>query len=392
KPKLTVRLNLQSFIYTGDTITLSCELQETGWEFFWYRNSQFARKEPRDTNTLSVRVNAGETVYQCRASKKIYNIYNNYDYVYTRLSDSVTITAKAKVKPTLRSFLSSLINSEDTITLSCDLQDWREWEFFWYINSKKVSNVATDTNTFSVNVNHALETEYQCSARWRSDYRYYTQPSDPVKITAKAKPKPTIRVNPQSSIYTGDTITLSCELQGTGWEFLYYYQRFQLLNSEPANSFKVTVNNAGETVYRCRARSRNYNNDYYYTQLSEPVKITVEERLQAVLSVSPQNWLTEGDSVTLSCEVTDSSTDWTFSWYTVVPHRDGLTAIQNNWGYLMYVELFSDSSTGSEGSYTLSPSALHHTGVYVCRGERGEPVSHTLYSNPQPLWISGEEK
>ncbi|KAF7706764.1 hypothetical protein HF521_020018 [Silurus meridionalis] len=34
-----------------------------------------------------------------------------------------------------------------------------------------------------------------------------------------------------------------------------------------------------------------------------------------VLSVSPQNWLTEGDSVTLSCEVTDSSTDWTFSWF-----------------------------------------------------------------------------
>ncbi|KAI5630546.1 hypothetical protein C0J50_10135, partial [Silurus asotus] len=37
KPKLTVRVNPQSFIYTGDTITLSCELQETGWEFFWYK-------------------------------------------------------------------------------------------------------------------------------------------------------------------------------------------------------------------------------------------------------------------------------------------------------------------------------------------------------------------
>ncbi|KAI5085228.1 Fc receptor-like protein 5, partial [Silurus meridionalis] len=114
------------------------------------------------------------------------------------------------------------------------------------------------------------------------------------------------------------------------------------------------------------------------------------ERPQAVLSVSPQNWLTEGDSVTLSCEVTDSSTDWTFSWYTVVPYRDGVTATQNTHGFIMYVELLSDSSRGSGGSYTLSPSALHHTGVYVCRGERGEPVSHTLYSNPQPLWISGE--
>ncbi|KAI5607368.1 hypothetical protein C0J50_7120 [Silurus asotus] len=102
------------------------------------------------------------------------------------------------------------------------------------------------------------------------------------------KPKPTVKVNPQSSIYTGDTITLSCELQDmTGWGFLYYNQWFQLLKRKPANSLKVTVNNAGETVYRCRVLTRNYfnyhdyynnNNNYYYyyTEYSEPVKITVK--------------------------------------------------------------------------------------------------------------------
>ncbi|XP_047012477.2 low affinity immunoglobulin gamma Fc region receptor II isoform X1 [Ictalurus punctatus] len=56
----------------------------------------------------------------------------------------------------------------------------------------------------------------------------------------------------------------------------------------------------------------------------------------------------------------------------------------------MYVELLSDSSRGSGGKYTLSPAALNHTGVYMCRGERGEPALHTQYSNPQPLWITGE--
>ncbi|KAF7706911.1 hypothetical protein HF521_020165, partial [Silurus meridionalis] len=228
--------------------------------------------------------------------------------------------------------------------------------------------------------------------------RYLSCPSPAVLVSrlpvahAQAKPKSTVRVNPQSSIYTGDTITLSCELQETtAWEFLYYNQWFQLLNRKPANSLKVTVNNAGETEYRCRACTRNYNNNYNYTEFSEPVKITVKGgRPHPVLRVSPQNWLTEGDSVTLSCEVTDSSTDWTFSWYTVVSYRNGVTATQNTHGFIMYVELLSDSSRGSGGNYTLSSSALHHTGVYVCRGERGEPVSHTLYSKPQPLWISGE--
>ncbi|XP_053089314.1 leukocyte immunoglobulin-like receptor subfamily B member 2 [Pangasianodon hypophthalmus] len=207
---------------------------------------------------------------------------------------------------------------------------------------------------------------------------------------AQAKPKPTVRVNPQSSVYTGDAITLSCELQqSTGWEFLWYKndQHLQLLHSEQAHTLKVTVINAGETVYQCRVRRRNY---YYYTELSDPVKITARERPRAVLSVSPQSWVTEGDSVTLSCEVTDFSTDWTFSWYTAVPYRDGLTQIKINRGYSMYVELLSDSSRGSGGNYTLSPAALHHTGVYMCRGERGEPAIHTQYSNPQPLWISGE--
>ncbi|KAF4088746.1 hypothetical protein AMELA_G00058280, partial [Ameiurus melas] len=98
----------------------------------------------------------------------------------------------------------------------------------------------------------------------------------------------------------------------------------------------------------------------------------------------------EGDSVTLRCEITDSSTDWTFSWYTAVPYRDGLTQIKNNHGYIMHVELLSDSSRGSGGNYTLSPAALKHTGVYMCRGERGEPALLTQYSNPQPIWITGE--
>uniref|UniRef100_A0A3B1KHL2 Ig-like domain-containing protein n=1 Tax=Astyanax mexicanus TaxID=7994 RepID=A0A3B1KHL2_ASTMX len=124
--------------------------------------------------------------------------------------------------------------------------------------------------------------------------------------------------------------------------------------------------------------------------ISDAVTLTVSAEAQAVLSVSPQNWLTEGDSVTLSCEVRDSSTGWNFSWYKAVSYRHGLTQIRDSAGYLMYnVELLSDSSRGSGGSYTLSSAALNNTGVYMCRAERGEPAYHTQYSNPQPLWITG---
>ena len=89
------------------------------------------------------------------------------------------------------------------------------------------------------------------------------------------------------------------------------------------------------------------------------------------MRVSPQPWLTEGHSVTLICEVPGSSTGWTFSWFRDADH-------------------LSDSSRGAGGSYTLSPAALQHTGVYTCRAERGEPAYSSQNSSAQPLWVTGE--
>ncbi|KAL2079200.1 hypothetical protein ACEWY4_024944 [Coilia grayii] len=48
-----------------------------------------------------------------------------------------------------------------------------------------------------------------------------------------------------------------------------------------------------------------------------------------------------------------------------------------------------DSSRGAGGSYILSPAALRHTGVYVCRAERGQPAYQTEFSKPQPLLVTG---
>ncbi|KAK3545819.1 hypothetical protein QTP70_015260, partial [Hemibagrus guttatus] len=298
----------------------------------------------------------------------------------------------------------------EAVTLRCGIQGGgdTQWTYSWKINNNELytygwERVYTDSTKqeFSIwTVKDSDSGTYTCRGH-KSDSQS-SEISDAVTLTVSgesvAKPKATVRVNLQSSVYTGDTVTLSCELQqGTGWEFHWYKNNQLLQNSEQENTLKVTEDNAGETEYKCRARRINYythysdyNNRYYYTEHSDPVKITVRERPRAVLSVSPQSWLTEGDSVTLSCEVTDSSTDWTFSWYTVVPYRDGLTGINNNRGYSVYVELLSDSSRGSGGKYTLSPAALNHTGVYMCRGERGEPALHTQYSHPQPLWITGE--
>ncbi|XP_053537835.1 leukocyte immunoglobulin-like receptor subfamily B member 2 [Ictalurus punctatus] len=246
-------------------------------------------------------------------------------------------------------------------------------------------------------VDNAGETEYKCRACRRNQesgyyyyYYYYTQFSDPVKITVRARPKPVASIDPDKLVFSGDAVTLRCDVQDervSSWQYSWYKDDSRRpVSSEQVYTISgVEVTHTGK--YTCKGAERQGSRSSHF---SDAVTLTVSERPGAVLSVSPQSWLTEGDSVTLSCKVTDSSTDWTFSWYTAVPYRDGLTQIKHNHGYIMYVELLSDSSRGSGGKYTLSPAALNHTGVYMCRGERREPALHTQYSNPQPLWITGE--
>ncbi|KAL0970078.1 hypothetical protein UPYG_G00236870 [Umbra pygmaea] len=105
------------------------------------------------------------------------------------------------------------------------------------------------------------------------------------------------------------------------------------------------------------------------------------DKPKAVLSISPQ-WLNPGDSVTLSCKVKETSTGWRFSWYKTVPYRAGLPS-QLDQSYS--VEPLSGKRT-TERSYTLSPAGPTHTGGYVCRAGRGDPVYYTHYSEPQFTW------
>ncbi|XP_076128050.1 uncharacterized protein LOC143109277 [Alosa pseudoharengus] len=105
----------------------------------------------------------------------------------------------------------------------------------------------------------------------------------------------------------------------------------------------------------------------------------------------PHSWAAEGDSVTLSCEVTDASFNWTFLWYKAVRtsedyYREGFFIYDDNY---YAAELLSDSSRGAGGSYTLSPAALRHTGSYVCRAEGGDPAYQTGFSNVVALWVTG---
>ncbi|KAI5104668.1 Fc receptor-like protein 5, partial [Silurus meridionalis] len=407
--KAVVFMKPDAHVFIGETMTLTCGLHCGGyahWPFGWYKNNERLHDEQgyfitaQTFSILSVN-NSHSGSYTCNDKSSMF-------------SDAELLTVSPKPKPIVRVNPQTSIYTGDTVTLSCELKETSKWDFLWYNNSQPMNTLSRNTNVLSMTMYNVGETKYQCQA---SRYNplgvkvFNTESSDEVTITARERPQTVLSVSPQNWLTEGDSVTLSCEVtdSSTDWTFSWYtvvpyrdrltqikninghIMYVELLsNSSRGSGGNYTLSPSALHhigIYVCRGER---GEPVIYTLYSNPQPLWISERPQAVLSVSPQNWLTEGDSVTLSCEVTDSSTDWTFSWYTVVPYRDGVTQIKNTHGFIMYVELLSDSSRGSGGSYTLSPSALHHTGVYVCRGERGEPAIYTHYSNTQPLWISDE--
>uniref|UniRef100_A0A8C2CZI9 Ig-like domain-containing protein n=1 Tax=Cyprinus carpio TaxID=7962 RepID=A0A8C2CZI9_CYPCA len=243
-------------------------------------------------------------------------------------------------KPTVTVEPQSSVFTGDSVTLRCELdQTGVSWEFLWIKDSKTELTEAASKTIDSVKVSDGGE--YKCRARREGHYTNY---SEPVTVTIYERPKAKVTIKPDQHVLRGETVTLRCDTYSEGvpgWQYSWYKEE--------------------------RGGSRR-------SQNSDAVTLTVSE-LRAVLSVSPQKWLTEGDPVTLICEVNSSSTDWTLTWYTVTISSDYS---------IHHYKLLSDSR-----NYTVSSAALNHTGVYVCRAERIKPAYYTTISDTQPLWVTG---
>ncbi|KAK3520920.1 hypothetical protein QTP86_009259 [Hemibagrus guttatus] len=149
-----------------------------------------------------------------------------------------------------------------------------------------------------------------------------------VACTFGESPKAVVTIKPDKHVFRGETVTLRCEIQGGGdteWTYSWYKNDYELYREHKTQEFRLSlVRNEHSGNYTCRGwRS----SDTQSSEISDAVTLTVSYVAETVVSVSPSSWLTEGDSVTLSCEVKHSSTDWTFSWYTDVPYRD-------SWGFI----------------------------------------------------------
>nr|XP_055037645.1 obscurin-like [Misgurnus anguillicaudatus] len=377
-PKVTVRVTPDRSVFTGETVTLKCEIENQyrslNWTYQWYKDrTEVLNSECYTVNCDSLTITgvteSDQDKFSCSAEI--------HGRPKTSLSSSAVYLTVKGSKPKLTSDTEGSVLTDNTVTLKCHIDHWSTgWKFYWYKHTQNTEKTTTETNSYTI---HSVKVsdggQYWCRAgRGKPDY--YSDYSDGLWINVKGSPKPLVSVDPDKQLFRGETVTLRCDIQDTGdteWTYSWFKWTY---NWHQCNAQECKINNIQQTdsdKYTCRGKIREHN-----TEMSDAVTLTVSsDKPQTVLSVSPQQWLTEGDSVTLMCEVRSSSTGWTFSWFTVQSL------------YSVDYQLVSKSSGGSKGIYTVSSVTVKHTGVYMCRAERGDPVYHTEYSNTQTLWITG---
>ncbi|KAL1271994.1 hypothetical protein QQF64_031010 [Cirrhinus molitorella] len=378
-------------VFTGETVNLKCEIQSYIWRqrnglthawtpeiwiYVWYKGTDSVMLQMserytvnRDTLTIKGVVTSDQGQYWCRGKR-------DERPKSSHLSSAVSFTVKdPKPKPELTSDPAGAALTGNTVTLTCHMDLSTGWDFYWYKHTLTSETKKTKKmNSYKVKIDSVSDGgQFWCRAG-RGKPVYYTQYSDALWVNVTVSPKAVVTVRPDERVFRGETVTLRCDIKwGGDTEWTYRWEiegtNYQHKNSVSRISTQEwnisSVKDIHSGKYTCTGQMGTQS-----SQRSDAVTLTVSAEAQAAVRVSPQPWLTEGDSVTLICEVTGSSTGWTFSWFRDDDH-------------------LSDSSRGAGGSYTLSPAALQHTGVYTCRAERGRPAFNTNNSSTQPLWITG---
>ncbi|KAI2645690.1 Fc receptor-like protein 5 [Labeo rohita] len=332
RPKPEVTIKPAQHVFRGETVTLRCDIYGEGvtsWSYSWYKEGSTSVFSDRQEHTFSSVNESDGGKYSCNGSE-------TEGSRWSQMSDAVTLTVSGKVRNKGNRSVESLYSPSD------------------------MEQVIADN-------------EFLDRGKWSQGFSYTY--SD---CHCTERPKAKVTIKPAQHVFRGETVTLRCDIYDEGvtsWRYSWYKEgSTSVFSDRQEHTFSsVTESDAGK--YSCKGSETEGSR---WSQMSDAVTLTVSDH-RAVLSLSSQKWLTEGDPVTLICEVYNFSTGWTFSWFTLTVSADNSR----------HYNLLSDSSRGAGGNYTVSSAALNHTGVYSCRAEREKSAYKTQYSNTQLLWVTG---
>ncbi|XP_067118040.1 Fc receptor-like protein 5 [Osmerus mordax] len=379
-PKATLTVTPNP-VYHGEKVSLKCSVESgPAWSYRWYKDRTEIRVEKSGRHRISG--------HSLTISKVEYSDWDQYwcrgeipsRSISTLQSDSISITVTGTVPTATLQSHQTDIYTGDRVTLTCAVEGSSGWTFSWYRHTTDSDPVTSaGWSTYSFNPGSVSEGGQFWCRGGRGDPVFYTQYSSPIHINVTARPSAVVTLKPNwSQIFRGESVTLRCDIQGTedtDWEYEWWTPGLSMTRWTEQEYKIISADKSHSGDYKCRGQRGKHQ-----SECSSVVKLGVKDGLQPVLRVSP-SWMNPGDSVTLSCEVGDSSTGWSFSFYRAAPSLPDQP---------YSVELLSDREQTTGNSSTLQLAAPSHTAGYMCRAGRGETVYYSDYSNPQFHW-SGDQ-
>uniref|UniRef100_A0A3B1J9R0 Ig-like domain-containing protein n=1 Tax=Astyanax mexicanus TaxID=7994 RepID=A0A3B1J9R0_ASTMX len=186
------------------------------------------------------------------------------------------------------------------------------------------------------------------------------------------KPTPVVNITPANQVFRGESVTLSCELQGGVGEIEGPYIWNKNGNTVSPSSTEqqliiqsVEYSDRGE--YSCSGTVKGIGRD---SNTSAAVTLTVFEKPTAVLNIKPGNRVFRGETVTIRCDLQGGGDfEWTYNWS------------QN-----------SVSSSSTSNQYTISSVTDSHWGDYYCYGAVKGTTRYSHYSAAVRLTVSETPK
>ncbi|XP_039514179.1 peroxidasin homolog isoform X1 [Pimephales promelas] len=329
----------------NETVTARCEIpgDADDWTYSWFIDGS---SRPFSTDR-EFRLISDEDIFQ-RRSNVTCRGERRSDGQRSEISDAVTLTLSFPARP--KAVLTvqpepSLILRGETVTLTCDILG-EGWTYRWRCGDTRHNSKEKE---FKITTEITLKCQcYGCGAPVCSYW------SDEVTLTVSEDReivgvKPRVTVTPQSSVFTGDTVTLRCDVRLSSGRGIIWYKDYQTIKSgvDTVTLSDVRVSDGG---------------DYWCVVLGETqgpkVTLTVRERPKAVLRVQPDGRVFRGQTVTLTCDIQETDgTSWTYSW-----NKD-----------------HSQIHVSQSQEYRISSVDESHTGHYSCSGRetRGSRYTHT---------------
>ncbi|XP_053199098.1 platelet endothelial cell adhesion molecule-like [Scomber japonicus] len=340
-----------SLIYSGETITVRCEIEgggNTGWEYEWKVNNLDISHKDNEYKIISVS-HSGD--YRCKGRKDAYSS--------TEWSDAIRLTVSSnKSKPTLTAD-KTITPVGGSVRLTCSVDGSADWKYDWF---RQTSESSAPQLIRNVNPNRAISVYeggiYYCRGG-RGDSVFYTEDSNKVTIQETVSNKAVVTLQPNGPlIYSGETITVRCEIEGGGntrWEYEWKVNNLDISHKD--NEYKIittSVSHSGDD--RCKGRKDAYSS----TEWSDAIRLTVSSNKPKPTLTADKTIIPVGGSVTLTCSVDDSA-DWKYDWFRQTSESSAPQLIRN-----------------------VNPNrviSVYEGGIYYCRGGRGDSVFYTEDSN-----------